>query len=760
MSGLLARLRREDGATMIFVATALPAFVAFGIFVIDVGNWWVHKRHLQIQADAAALAGAREFTFPACSDQKVVEEAVDYSGGVLVDPDNNYAGFDDTPLEHNYQLAASARPQGPTEGIHTQVNTPDPWDRANAPPIDEDLASMAPGSRRPCSAGFLDVKMTETDIGGRFSPLRFLHTLGFVDYIDARARVELKALENASGLLPLGVEDVNPNRVHVWLYDEDTGKLLAEAELNRRDPEDGLLMYDNGVAGGGSPMVVDFRRETIDGADVTKQRVGVKVALSGSDSVTCGESLVLCYGTSADGLTRLRGHRAGEGLTAASCSDGVDNDLDGKVDGTDEECRGVRLGEVIFLKDAADCAANAYGAHDNGYHSTTCTAVDLKADVRGFDGTNAATLKRKVTATITSSAGSDDVDLAWNAASGRWEATGGEQVPLNLEAGTHRVDLKWEQTQPNTTLDMGGPTPATCTANKQSNPCKGTFANAHKALSGGRAISGPIKELRLDVEGITNVNNVPRCPANQTCPRAVVVRLGLAGRLALSDPDDPPVALRVTGEGFYTHSTQQLDCDPGYAQTQDELAYGCRPGYTINKGTPCLAPAALFASPNPPPWDCAQTKPGTMNSITKGVNERILCAPVNSADNCSNFGNPKACTNPNRYPGYAEGDPRIVTLFLVPFGSFAANGTYTVPVVDFAFFYITGWYGKGQGNENPCVSPPAGTTPDEFSPLAEPPDQGAISGYFIKYVAPNTGGSGTAPCDTSTIGGCVAVMTK
>ena len=36
----------------------MPVLLSFGILAADVGNWYVHKRELQTQADAAALAGA------------------------------------------------------------------------------------------------------------------------------------------------------------------------------------------------------------------------------------------------------------------------------------------------------------------------------------------------------------------------------------------------------------------------------------------------------------------------------------------------------------------------------------------------------------------------------------------------------------------------------------------------------------------------------------------------------------------------------
>src|SRR5262245_12815802 len=165
---LLAKLRRraadQRGAVLILVAVALPAFIGFGIFVIDVGNWWVHKRHLQIQADAAALAGAREFRFPACADKAIVEEAVNYPGGAQSDPDATHTGCDGAPLNYTHQLAASARPAGPTQGVHTQINTPDAYNRSDGTPVDADLAGMPAAKRTPCSAQMIDVKMTETDL--------------------------------------------------------------------------------------------------------------------------------------------------------------------------------------------------------------------------------------------------------------------------------------------------------------------------------------------------------------------------------------------------------------------------------------------------------------------------------------------------------------------------------------------------------------------------------------------------------------------
>ncbi len=40
----------------------MPVILLFIAFSVDIGNWWVHKRHLQLQVDAAALAGGARFS--------------------------------------------------------------------------------------------------------------------------------------------------------------------------------------------------------------------------------------------------------------------------------------------------------------------------------------------------------------------------------------------------------------------------------------------------------------------------------------------------------------------------------------------------------------------------------------------------------------------------------------------------------------------------------------------------------------------------
>ena len=75
---------REDGGILVFVGMLTPVILLFLAFSVDIGNWWVHKQHLQLQADAAALAGGALlgecFTDPAGANVAIANEATRFGG--------------------------------------------------------------------------------------------------------------------------------------------------------------------------------------------------------------------------------------------------------------------------------------------------------------------------------------------------------------------------------------------------------------------------------------------------------------------------------------------------------------------------------------------------------------------------------------------------------------------------------------------------------------------------------------------------------
>ena len=73
----------EDGGIVVLAALLLPFLVLLIALTVDVGNWWVHKRHLQLQVDAAALAGGGVFgecfSNPSGANAAIQNEATKYS---------------------------------------------------------------------------------------------------------------------------------------------------------------------------------------------------------------------------------------------------------------------------------------------------------------------------------------------------------------------------------------------------------------------------------------------------------------------------------------------------------------------------------------------------------------------------------------------------------------------------------------------------------------------------------------------------------
>ena len=99
----MSRLRDERGGILVLAAVMIPVFLLLAALVVDVGNWYTHKRQLQNRADAAAFAAGVEYAknWKACvqtgrphcckasTAQKIADAARQYAG----DPEaSDYAG--------------------------------------------------------------------------------------------------------------------------------------------------------------------------------------------------------------------------------------------------------------------------------------------------------------------------------------------------------------------------------------------------------------------------------------------------------------------------------------------------------------------------------------------------------------------------------------------------------------------------------------------------------------------------------------------
>jgi len=661
---LLRRLHRDQrGGVLVFVVGFIPVAIAVGAFVIDMGNGFEHRRHLQTQADAGVLAAAQEFS--GCfldedaTNAAIELQALDYSGAV-----------------HNEQI-------GPPDA-QSRV---DP--RINA--TSYDAASYSDGE--PCDTGFVDLKLTEKDAPPFFA------FVGNHDY-RAHARVQAFRLRSSDKMLPIAVEDPTPEKARAIFVDEATGDVLAKAPLDPKSSQNGLAIWDNSAAPADVP--------------ITAEHVGVRVALGGASSTDCADALVACYdqGDPNRGIVHIQGW-SGEGTVAQY------------ADGSHDPPR-VRSVTLERGTEAGRC--------DDPYFSSssgTCT-IHVRATV-DFGPDAVATVGAKLTANV----GGRDYGMVHDPATGEWSSG---VVPVPPLSGPQDVVLEWERSEGKVRFPADnddGYVIADC----KRRDCKGSFGVQQRVFSATPDRSGKIALAQVSEDSQPPWANSLLRNSLQPCTtaplpscRRLVVKIGVEGTLALSQPDDPPVRMRVA-EGS---QTQLLDCAKEKSVVE-ELATGCPHSYTRNTGRPCPGNAtALWATPEP--WDCVAAETGDKtNAIPQGLNRRILGSEK-----------PTDCTAPNHWPNYQAGDPRILLVFITPFGAFSGSGQDTKPVLKLATFYVTGWTGRGSGFNNPCQ--------DEGDDPAEPAE---IVGHFINYTEiTNDGGAGDNPCDFGSIDACTAVLVE
>jgi hypothetical protein len=328
-------------------------------------------------------------------------------------------------------------------------------------------------------------------------------------------------------------------------------------------------------------------------------------------------------------------------------------------------------------------------------------------------------------ATLSATVAGQSYPMTFNAGTGTWSTSG--SIPIAPQSGPKDVGLHWQITK----MANG--------SNCNGGQCRGDLNALQRTLSASDPTSGPIGLAQVS-EGGLMTNVYERCSTlRASCTHSLVVKIGVAGGLALSTAGGPPIRLRVIDGS----QNQSLDCDPKISNLRGELAAGCTPLYRPHEASDpdCPnSPGALWSRPNPPAWDCVAAQTGNAtNQIAQGLNQRVFGTST-----------PSSCTQPNHWPNWEPGDPRIIFVIVTPFGSFGGSGSTTVPVIRFAAFYLTGWTGQGSG-ANPCIG-----HGDEV-----PNDAGEIVGRFINYVeTPNNGGAGGSTCNFSALDPCVAVMVE
>ena len=704
----------ERGAVLVVVAAAMFAVVVIAAFVVDVANWYEHKRHLQLQADAAAFAGAHSFALSGCSDSLIMGDAHKYGGSYY---DSATSSVVSEP--YNNQIGGTKQ-----SNIHILINSSGYYGDSGAGDNTDPNGS-------PCTAKYIDIKATETNLPW------FFGFGGLVPKINAHARVGLFQEDQAAGTLPIAVPNPLPTSAAAIFVDETTSPatVVATAQLFETGTSGSLDMWQTSST---SPVSV-----TIPG-----RRTGVVIALSGKQNLSlsgslatiCDQALTDCYDSSADpptnGLSFIRGYSAG---------------------GTGIQPQGPVLRSVELFP--VNCPNGAYFSNN----TSSCT-YDLVARIAAYaqDGSNLPTANQIYTANGVQLDSSADANCASVAGADKcWHVN----LNLPVASGPNNITMTWEETAG--CLQSGGCSKASdfCKSGG-GNKCKGDFdggATIQRAYSAVTAdppahSSGPIKLVKL-----CNTDTDPSCATEDShsylaaSTHHFVVTIGIAGTLQnATSVSDPLVVLRIR------NGQQSLDCDPGYQNLKQELAYGCRPNYHVNSGTPdcsTIGTAALWASAQP--WYCVAVSTGRQpNDVAEGLNTRIYQdnKPPNTYPNCTlglgnlGYNNWANFVNDGRLDGFPPGDPRVLDAYITTYGAFShVNGTSgSVPIIGFGHFYVTGYTGNGGGFDPP--------TNCNMDPVPNN-DSGLIVGHFIRYLD-KSGGTGTVACNPNSINACVIVMTK
>ncbi len=635
----LARVAEQRGGVAVFFALLLPVLLLALALAIDVGNWFVHKRHLQMQADAAALAGGAYFSDCFSPDAATAGAA----NTTIENAATGYAG--NSSSLYNFQVGGGAA------RVTTLFNSR--TFAAGGGPADDTETEA------PCQTPhlMLDVKQTESNVPyilGSLIDAFFPGSSTVVPAINARARVQLKKTTIVKGSLPLAVPDINPRYVTATFVNETAGgTLLAGPVALTKGAASGGLNYWSGSGSVNLP------------ADV---KVGIRIGLGGQSGRCAaadgsGGTGYACYdyNTSSIGLAAIRS--VGSGGTPT-----------------------VPKPRVWATTACAPSGGPFFGPQDVVSPATTCS-VSVQADMQSATAINPANvlLANAILNGVTR-------PMTFSASNGYWST--GYNFAVPVENGPADVSLEWRY--------QGG--------------SRQTFSNIQRVYSASEDSSGPVKALALS-------SSTPTLGAPYTVSagtHTITVTAGIQGSLELTNTTQTSM-LRLTGGS----RTSAIACDgPGAAEFRNSIVNGCQTPYQLNPAGFCPDPA-----PPPGPADCVPVKTGTTAGPTlQGLDDRFASCPGNN------------------WPTYdVQRDPRVVRLMITDFSALDGSGQTTVPVTNFAAFYITGWTGSRCANNEPA--------PGDVR-------KGAIWGHFIKYVAPDPFSGGTETCDPLAVTPCIPVLVK
>ena len=729
-------LRSERGSALVIFAFVVPLILILGTLAVDTGNWFTHKRHLQTQADAAALSGATKFALPCdgTTNTNVATAARQYAGPSATGNTGPY----------NPQVSNTASSQ-----LHIVLNADNYYGQGN----DTEFGATW---GQPCTNGYIDVKATEKDLPWFFNWIGS----GIVPTINAEARARFTPAIGEKGFLPLGLPLPVIYKATATIRVCGTGQTVATIPLVQIAPDPtlpGLQLW--GPAAGTFTMT----KPNFSQCSGDHMTLDTNIEVSGSPNVVpgignCGTKFVDCYQT-----TQTRVWKPGSpsspsseqdppgfrnvNLTAVACdpgtaywASGATSNIPCKASGSAQVDWGTLPSlyqgfHEVLIADAGGGQSDLGGGNPDGCAQAGTNTCAIAGTLKGSDGTN----------------------------------------------GTENVTISW------TYWWTGAPNNSKCKA-QGSTKCKGSTVvhglNADDQSTVARVYlsfqdnCGAYQGLQLD-------------SISYDCLGTNGGGSTTAG-IVVGTENGFQVGQRAVIRQGISQGNQSLVCDPDYTQgkTFQMFVDGCKPLYGINNldGTvggfppsgnptappgnpplvwePCPGSGSFFFYPqtgSTSTWYCIPTEPGLRPSqVSDGVAARTGNCDKIQNNSCSKT----ACNYKNNWqpgvsydttlgPGDPGYDPRVIKIYLIPVGALnQSNGNDVVEVVSFAGFYVTGWNANG-ANSDPCKGV-SGLNPEDI-----PTGKGAIAGRFIKIVDPPNGvPNPNASCDPTSVVPCTTVLVR
>jgi hypothetical protein len=749
----------ERGVALVVTVAVMLTLLVVAAYAIDAAIWYVHGRHLQTQADAAALAAVHDYTCtPGTADTTVdaqIKNTVHlYDGTGLSTP---------AVTPYNPQVPKSPIPAtlfSPTQhNIFSQVDAAS-YQNQSTPNDMAPTGSAWSGS--PCADKAINVKLTESNLPSFFpfvSPL----------YINREAQVSIQGVASGAGALPLAIPSAAPTVMHGTLIDEGNGNAPIGAGRVTLTSTDGLNW--SGTVGsvtlnGGTGGLVG--------------PIGLRVDVGAGS--TCGTQLV-CYdsgASSALAYTRLWSPTAipGTGTTSIAGPEIGDTTL---AQGSSSPCplTGAPTSTFSnFVSNSTACNAKLSttvyfetGTGAPSGTSTTCSAANASLSLAVSNGSNPTMTCNSAVTTTNSpcSTATPCIATTWT--------SGNVSLGADNPDGAVTFDESWVQNYgtvgKNTCAPGGG------------NKCKGDFGVVQRAFNGGydkttagTSSSGPIDAANVtDSSGNEFMSHQLDATATLLSIHVKILDLGAFVNVpadTVATTGNPVILHTGTNKGDFA-----IGCGPnqGGAFFTQYLAVGCPDQFaptTLSDPPACTTPQT--------PAICVNQNQGNGKKTPNGIDCRVNGVLTLNADGSFNSCNATTtCVSPNHWvsPNTVNGiltqtppDPRLVNLMIVDSNAWVGvnGGSAQTPIRVFATFYITGWSRNPGGGQtgDPCTGATIPTNPGPLPYTADddpvtyfPSDPtNVLLGHFVQVTLPGSVSNPNGqPCNVM-LGDCTGVLTK